>query len=100
MTQPSNPGIGAGPQQGPGLRIGQVVFDTTDARRSAEFWRQLLGLEYRKGHEPPPEGEEDRAGRDWLNLFDPVGGRHLAFQQVDDLAPSSWPEASVPQQLH
>jgi hypothetical protein len=34
-------------------RIAQVVLDTTDARMLAEFYRQLFGLEYRAGDEPP-----------------------------------------------
>jgi catechol 2,3-dioxygenase-like lactoylglutathione lyase family enzyme len=80
--------------------LSQVVFDTTDARTSAEFWRQLLGLVYRPGHEPPPDADDDVAGRDWLNLRDPDGTPRLAFQQVDELAPTTWPDHDVPQQLH
>ena len=30
----------------------QVVLDTTDARGLAEFYRQLLGFDYRAGDEP------------------------------------------------
>lgn len=78
----------------------QVVFDTTDARTSAEFWRRLLGLVYRPGHEPPPAGADDPAGRDWLNLRDPDGTPRLAFQQVETLPPTTWPDDEVPQQLH
>jgi catechol 2,3-dioxygenase-like lactoylglutathione lyase family enzyme len=78
----------------------QVVIDTTDARATAEFWRHLLGLVYRPGHEPPPEGEDDPAGRDWLNLRDPDGTPRLAFQQVPALTPTTWPDHGVPQQLH
>ena len=81
-------------------RLRQIVLDTTDARRSAEFWRELLGLVYRPGHEPPPPGEDDAAGRDWLNLRRPDGSPLLAFQQVDDLPRATWPEDRVPQQLH
>ena len=81
-------------------RIRQVVLDTLDARRAAEFWRQLLGLVYREGHEPPPSGTDDPTGRDWLNLRHSDGSPCLAFQQVDQLPPSSWPAADVPQQLH
>src|SRR4051794_29367768 len=43
-------------------RLRQVVLDSTDARRSAEFWRRLLGLRYRPGHEPPADGADDAAG--------------------------------------
>jgi catechol 2,3-dioxygenase-like lactoylglutathione lyase family enzyme len=81
-------------------RLRQVVLDTTDARASAEFWRQLLGLVYRPGHEHPGPGRDDPAGRDWLNLRTPDGAACLAFQQVDELAKTTWPEHAVPQQLH
>lgn len=81
-------------------RLRQVVFDTTDARASAEFWRQLLGLVYRNGHEPPAAGEPDRAGGEWINLRNPDGSPCLAFQQVDELSPSTWPDHGVPQQIH
>jgi catechol 2,3-dioxygenase-like lactoylglutathione lyase family enzyme len=84
----------------PAPALCQTVIDTLDARRSAEFWRQLLGLVYRPGHEPPADGDDDPAGRDWLNLFTPEGGRCLAFQQVDELPRVTWPDAGVAQQLH
>ena len=82
------------------LEIAQVVLDSTDARRAAEFWRQLLGLVYRPGQEPPPAGQDDPDGRDWLNLRRPDGTPVLAFQQVAELARSTWPDPAVPQQLH
>jgi catechol 2,3-dioxygenase-like lactoylglutathione lyase family enzyme len=80
-------------------RIRQVVLDTTDARALAEFYRQLFGLSYRPGDEPPPDGEPDPRGRDWLVLQND-DGVPLAFQQVDELPRSTWPEPGVPQQLH
>lgn len=80
--------------------LAQTVLDTTDARRLAEFYRELLGFTYRPGDEPPPLGMDDPRGRDWLVLLDPSGSRGLAFQQVDELPPSTWPERGVPQQLH
>ena len=80
-------------------RLRQVVVDTTNARRSAEFWRQLLGLIYREGHEPPPGGD-DSIGRDWLNLRYPDGSPCLAFQQVQQQDRPTWPEPGVSQQLH
>lgn len=80
-------------------RIRQVVLDTTDARALAEFYRELFGLTYRPGDEPPPDGEPDPNGNDWLVLRDDDGA-HLAFQQVDDLPRSTWPESGIPQQLH
>jgi Glyoxalase-like domain len=82
----------------PALR--QVVLDSTGARALAEFYRQLLGLEYRPGDEPPPVGEPDPLGEDWLVLQDPSGTTRIAFQQVADLPEATWPEGPVPQQLH
>jgi catechol 2,3-dioxygenase-like lactoylglutathione lyase family enzyme len=80
--------------------IRQVVLDTNDARRLAEFYRELFGLEYRHGDEPPPAGEPDPRGSDWLVLQNP-GGVPLAFQHVEEeLARPTWPDQTVPQQLH
>lgn len=77
----------------------QTALDCTDARELAEFYRQLLGLRYRSGDEPPTDGVRDDA--DWLVLIDVNGLRRLAFQQVDDLPRATWPEPpGVPQQLH
>jgi catechol 2,3-dioxygenase-like lactoylglutathione lyase family enzyme len=81
-------------------RLRSVVLDTTDARGLAEFYRELLGYEYRSGDEPPPAGEPDPAGQDWLVLVGPAGEPRIAFQQVDSLTPSTWPRHDVPQQLH
>ena len=81
--------------------IRQTVLDTTDARALAEFYRELFGLRYRPGDEPPADGSPDERGRDWLVLRNPSGGAQLAFQQVDTLPVSSWPgNEPVPQQLH
>ena len=91
---------GAAVSTEPRPRLSQVVIDTTDARRAAEFWRQLLGLQYRPGHEAPAPGEDDPDGRDWLNLYDADGTPRLAFQQVSSLVRTTWPDHSVPQQLH
>jgi len=77
-----------------------VVLDATDARGLAEFYRQLLGYEYRPGDEPPPRGQPDEAGGDWLVLVDPAGAARLAFQHVERLMSSTWPTGDIPQQLH
>ena len=74
-----------------------TVLDTTRPRELAEFYRQLLGLRYRPGDEPPAE-EADEA--DWIVLVDSNGGRKLAFQQVDHLPRTTWPKHDVPMQLH
>jgi catechol 2,3-dioxygenase-like lactoylglutathione lyase family enzyme len=81
-------------------QLRQVVLDCTDARLLAEFYRRLLGLRYRPGDEPPPAGEPDPRGRDWLVLADEAGRDRLAFQQVAALPQATWPEGPVPQQLH
>src|SRR5258708_24660317 len=59
--------------------IRQTVLDTTDPRRLAEFYRQLLGLRYRPGDDPPPPGQPDPAGQGWLVLKSPAGEAALAF---------------------
>jgi hypothetical protein len=78
----------------------QVVLDTTDARSLAEFYRQLLGFVYRQGDDPPPTGQPDPNGQDWLVIHHPNGSTRIAFQHVTELARSTWPQPSVPQQLH
>jgi catechol 2,3-dioxygenase-like lactoylglutathione lyase family enzyme len=75
-----------------------TVLDTTDARGLAEFYRELLGLDYRPGDEPPTDGSADDA--DWLVLVEPGGRRVLAVQLVEQLEPTTWPEHDVPMQLH
>ena len=87
-----------GPGTSPVLR--QVVLDTTDARGLAEFYRQLLGLAYRPGDEPPAPGNPDPLGQDWLVLRDAAGRPALAFQQVAQLPEPTWPEGPRPQMLH
>ncbi len=73
----------------------QVVLDCTDARTLAEFYRELLGLRYRPGDEPPSGGEPDK---DWLVLRG--AGVQVAFQQVDELPEPTWPDGPYPQMLH
>ena len=82
----------------PALR--QVVLDGTDIRTLAEFYRELLGLRYRPGDEPPAPGRPDPQGQDWLVLRGVGGGVQVAFQQVASLPEATWPEGPVPQQLH
>jgi len=81
-------------------QLRQVVLDCTDARALAEFYRRLLGFVYRPGDEPPPAGQPDPMGQDWLVLQDPAGSPRVAFQQVAKLPEATWPEGPVPQQLH
>ena len=70
------------------------------SRALAEFYRALLGFRYRPGDEPPPEGQPDPKGEDWLVISDAAGESRLGFQQVVSMPESTWPDAAVPQQLH
>ncbi len=81
------------------IAVRQTVLDCTDARTLAEFYRELLGLAYRPGHEPPAPGAPDPHGQDWLVLRNP-GGSQLAFQQVAELPEATWPQGPYPQMLH
>lgn len=78
----------------------QTVLDTTDARLLAEFYRQLLGYHYRPGDQPPPPGQPDPRGADWLVLQDPTNTPRLAFQQVPHLPTPTWPDGPHPPMLH
>jgi catechol 2,3-dioxygenase-like lactoylglutathione lyase family enzyme len=75
-----------------------TAIDATDVRGLAEFYRELLGLHYRPGDEPPTDGSVD--DEDWLVLVDGEGRRVLAFQQVAELARPTWPSDEVPKQMH
>jgi catechol 2,3-dioxygenase-like lactoylglutathione lyase family enzyme len=75
-----------------------TALDATNPRQLAEFYRELLGLRYRAGDEPPGGGTPDDA--DWLVLVDAQGARKMAFQQVDTLPRSTWPAHDIPMQMH
>ena len=79
-------------------KLRAIVLDTRDARRLAEFYRHLFGLKYRPGDEPPPPGEDDPRGREWVQLAG--DGWQLSFQQTDGVRPTTWPDGEVPQQMH
>jgi hypothetical protein len=51
-----------------------TAIDARDCRALGEFYRQLLGLRYRDGEEPPTDGSPDDA--DWLVLVDDDGNVH------------------------
>jgi hypothetical protein len=75
-----------------------TVIDAQDCRGLAEFYRQLLGLCYRDGDEPPIDASLDDA--DWLVLLDERGNRVMSVQEKRDTAPPSWPSEQVPMQMH
>ncbi|WP_298750171.1 VOC family protein [uncultured Serinicoccus sp.] len=74
-----------------------TVLDAVEVRELAEFYRRLIGLQYRPGDEPPAEGDDDA---DWLVLTDAQGNRTLAFQEVERLERTTWPRPDLPMQLH
>jgi len=78
----------------------QVVLDCSNPRALAEFYRLLLGLQYRPGDELPTPGSPDPRGEDWLVLQDAGGGTKVAFQQVDEVPEATWPDGPNQQMLH
>jgi catechol 2,3-dioxygenase-like lactoylglutathione lyase family enzyme len=85
----------------PGVpELRHTVLDTTDPRGLAEFYRELLDLRYRPGHEPPAPGEPDPRGEDWLVLRRRDASSGLAFQKVDHQPRATWPSGPYPQMLH
>ena len=77
-----------------------TVLDTEDARGLAEFYRELFGLTYRSGDEPPPAGRPDPKGQEWLVLLNPHGQHRLCFQQIEHSPAATWPDGPRPQMLH
>ena len=75
-----------------------TAIDARDCRAVAEFYRQLLGLHYRAGEEPPTDGSPDDA--DWLVLLDQHGDRVVTIQAKKDTTAPTWPSEDVPMQMH
>lgn len=72
---------------GPRLRIRQTVLDSADHRQHAEFYRRLLGAEYRPGSEPG-ETEEPQ----YIEVHEPASGFGLAFQVSEGYVAPDWPD--------
>jgi catechol-2,3-dioxygenase len=75
-----------------------TAIDARDCRALGEFYRQLLGLHYRDGEEPPTDGSPDEA--DWLVLLDDDGNRVVTIQGKADTTAPTWPSEEVPMQMH
>ena len=75
-----------------------TAIDAPDCRGLAEFYRELLGLSYRRGDEPATDGSDD--GANWLVLVDSQGQRVLAVQEKTDLQRPTWPSEDVSMQMH
>ncbi|MFJ8312085.1 MULTISPECIES: VOC family protein [unclassified Streptomyces] len=70
------------------MKLSAITLDCPDPPALAAFYQQATGLE------PHPESNADFAG---LNRED---GLFLGFQRVDEYRAPSWPDQTVPQQLH
>lgn len=74
----------------PAIRFDLVVLDAPDIRALADFYSALLGWQI----------TEESDG--WITVRDPAarGGAGIAFQYAADFVPPTWPDETVPQQLH
>ena len=83
MAADADPGSSARP----GITLGDIVLDTDDPPRLAEFYSALLGW-------PIIRREED-----WWSIRTETGPQ-MSFQLALDHRPPSWPDDDVPQQFH
>ncbi|SMF68780.1 VOC family protein [Streptomyces sp. Amel2xC10] len=70
------------------MKLIAINLDCPDPLALAAFYQQATGLE------PHPQSDADFAG---------LNGEHglfIGFQRVDDHRAPSWPDQTVPQQLH
>ncbi|MEU9110673.1 VOC family protein [Streptomyces sp. NPDC048483] len=72
----------------PQMKLSAITLDCPDPLSLAAFYQQATGLE------PHPKSDADFAA---LNRAD---GLFIGFQRVDDYRAPSWPDQTVPQQLH
>jgi catechol 2,3-dioxygenase-like lactoylglutathione lyase family enzyme len=71
----------------PRISVGNVVLDTDDPPRLAEFYTALLGWQI--------EETED----DWITIGGDSGTK-ISFQLAMNHKPPTWPDNAVPQQFH
>ena len=70
------------------MRLSAITLDCPDPIALAAFYQQATGLE------PHPKSDAEFAG---LTRAD---GLFIGFQRVDGYQAPSWPDQTVPQQLH
>ena len=72
-------------------RLETVVLDCPDPRAAADFYAAVLGLEVVVRDEP-----------DWVEVAPPAGaqGPRLSFQLAPGNVAPTWPDPTVPQQVH
>ena len=76
----------SGPSR-PNISVDNVVLDTDDPPRLAEFYTALLGWRIE-------ETEED-----WITIGGDSGTK-IAFQLAMNHKPPTWPDNAIPQQFH
>lgn len=71
-------------------RLETVVLDCADPHRAADFYAAVLGLEV------------SRDDDDWVEIRPAGGGAGpvLSFQLAPDHVEPTWPDPTVPQQVH
>ncbi|TQJ07670.1 tetratricopeptide repeat protein [Lapillicoccus jejuensis] len=69
-------------------RAHHVILDAPDPSAAAEFWSQVLGLPVTHSSDDFVVVSQDTTTSGW------------AFQRAPGLAPSTWPDPRVPQQVH
>ena len=75
-----------------------IIVDCADAQTLGRFYADLLGWSVREDDEEgwvdlvPPRGA--------LGADNPHGQTTIAFQQIDDYVPPTWPGGAHPQQMH
>jgi hypothetical protein len=75
------------------IRFNVTALDCPEPLELAEFYAQLTGLKVEPLADFPPEDVT------WIELLN-VGKPTLGFQKVTSFVAPTWPEGSVPQQLH
>ena len=75
----------------PSLELIATVIDTPDPARLADFYRQLLGWEWRQA----PSAEDET----WVTLKAPGGGAALSFQLEESYQRPTWPAQAGDQQM-
>ncbi|MFE3414218.1 VOC family protein [Streptomyces mirabilis] len=70
------------------MKLSAITLDCPDPLGLAGFYQQATGLELH------PKSDAEFAG------LNGEGGLLVGFQRVDDYRAPSWPDQTVPQQLH
>lgn len=71
-------------------RLHTTAMDCPEPLETAKFYQALLG-----GSISPED-----ASADWINLFEPSGRQVLSFQRAEDYVSPTWPDNTVPLQVH